>query len=82
MLCAVPGVEQCDLLCRGSRLYLFHIAWMQHAKGNRPPWTDNYLKYIVRFYLKYDPTLVRCLAEDGTEGDISTCGRGNIELML
>jgi hypothetical protein len=54
VVCGVPGVEQCDLLCRGQRLYLFQIEWVRHLID--PLKYDIFMQHFFDFQPgKYDP---------------------------
>ena len=73
MICSVPGVEQCDLLCRGSRLVLFHVKWIQHMRDSaNAERSAAFFAHIASLYHTYDPKLSTCLSE-GWTGDFGTC---------
>jgi hypothetical protein len=73
VICSVPGVEQCDLLCRGSRLFLFHVKWIEHMRDSATAeQSASFFRHVGSLYQKYDPKLVSCLSK-GWTGDLGTC---------
>ena len=78
VICAVPGVEQCDFACRGYRLYLFHVKWMEHLIDG-PETYQNFVRYVAKFFYMYDPSLVSCRNDDG---DIMSFGDNCSSLVL
>jgi hypothetical protein len=80
VICSVPGVEQCDLLCRGSRLLLFHVKWIQHLRDTATAERNAaFFAYIGSLYHTYDPKLLTCLSE-GWTGDLGTCNAIKLEM--